>query len=388
MQTICHIVYECTPGRFAGGVQKVVYELAVAQVRRGDFVEIWTLGDLPDHSDSSGLRIRYFKGSRVWSSRAMWECLVAENNRFDIIHAHNTFLALNRYAADLARRFKSRVFFHAHGALDPQLLSGFSLKAVKKRLYVGLFEKRNYASAKGIIALTRSECEQITALGIKTPVFEVGNGITMQPPATTFAAAAFRLKHRIPVDRPVVLFVGRITHKKGLHYLIDAMPRVLECVPSVRLVICGGRGQDVEYVRQLDEQVSLLGLVDCVRWAGFVDEIEKRSAFASSSVFAHPSYSEGMALAILEAMAFGIPTVVTPGCYMDVAVASGALELTQQNAHRLADTLITLLSNQARARETSEKGRIYARDNHTWEAVASRLSKIYAGDSSCAPFNK
>ncbi len=202
----------------------------------------------------------------------------------------------------------------------------------------------------------------------------------LQPAAESLAAAAFRLKHRIPREGPVILFVGRITHKKGLHHLIDALPRVRERFPETLLVIGGDREQDVDYVRALDRQISALGLVDAIRWVGFLDEVGKRSAFVSCRLFAHPSYSEGMALAILEAMAAGLPTVVTPGCYMSAAVRAGALTESAQDAGSLAEAITALFADEAAAARLGAAGRAYVEKFHTWDAVATRLGRIYRED--------
>lgn len=130
---ICHVVYECFPGSYRGGVQKMVYELGLAQAAAGAQVEVWTIGNSQDVRLSPGLLIRYFVGNDRWfSSTALNDAL--DGAGFDAVHAHNTFLPLNRYAAAAFRRGQ-RVFFNSHGALDPLLLRPNSLKGLKKLIY-------------------------------------------------------------------------------------------------------------------------------------------------------------------------------------------------------------------------------------------------------------
>lgn len=363
----------------------MVVELALAQGRAGDEVEIWAVGEGPVTELGPRTSLRYFPGRIRWGSAALRRALQEEHRRFDLIHSHNTFLPLNVAVAQAARR-GSRVYYHAHGALDPQLLRGWGPKEVKKRLYVATLERRNYDAARAIFGLTEAECAQLQLVGAKAPIFEVGNGIVLQPAAESLAIAEFRLKHRIPHEGPVMLFVGRITHKKGLHHLVDALPQVRERFPETLLVIGGDREQDVEYVRALDQQISALGLVDAIRWVGFLDEVGKRSAFASCRLFAHPSYSEGMALAILEAMAAGLPTVVTPGCYMSAAVRARALTESAQDAGSLADAITALFADEAAAAQLGAAGRAYVEKFHTWDAVATRLGGIYREDPTVTAF--
>jgi glycosyltransferase involved in cell wall biosynthesis len=382
---ICHIVYECFPNVYAGGVQKMVIELARAQAERGDSVEIWTIGDLPGMGIRENLRLRYFPGRARWSSAALGTSLASERNRFDVIHGHNTFLPLNRLVAGAARR-GVRVFYHAHGALDPLLLTGLTMKSQKKRLYVNLVERRNYDASEGVCGLTEEECRQLTLMGTRAAIYEVSNGISLPNPLRPSDAIEFRLRHRIARGSPVVLFVGRIMEKKGIHLLLDAFPRVLERFPDAVVALCGDRNQDVDYVRLLDLQVERCGLQESVRWVGFLDEQGKQAAFAAATLFAHPSYSEGMALAILEAMSVGLPTVVTPGCYMERAVGAGALALASLEPDSIAARIVELIANRTLADGLGAAGARYIREHHTWPAVAERLARIYAGDASVTPF--
>lgn len=363
----------------------MVWEVATAQAARGDEVEIWTIGKKASLAYGPRLTIRYFPGRVRWSSADLRRTLAAEHSRFAVIHSHNTFLPLNLGVGALAR-MGARVFFHAHGALDPLLLSGLNIKALKKRLYVAALERRNYDSAQAVFGLTAIECAQLAAMGTRTTIFEVNNGIAIQPSARPVAGVGFRLRNRIKPDQPVVLFVGRITHKKGLHTLVDAMDAIRRQLSDAVLVICGGRDQDRAYVSALDAQIGRLKLEKHIRWAGFVNEEEKRSAFAACSVFAHPSYSEGMPMAVLEAMSFGVPTVVTPGCYMDRAVEAGALMLAQQSPASLTETITGLLGDRRLAGRLGARAKEYVGGHHSWQTIASRLADIYAGKPEPAPY--
>jgi glycosyltransferase involved in cell wall biosynthesis len=313
--------------------------------------------------------------------------LYAEWRRFDVVHAHNTFLPLNWLAATVAGR-GCRVFFHAHGALDPLLLSGWGRKSLKKRLYVALVERRNFNAARGVIGLTESECAQIVQTRTRAAIFELGNGISIRPGVRDSAAAAFRLRHHVPHGAPVFLFVGRITPKKGLHFLLEAMPAVLARHPDVVLVIGGNRSEESGYTRELDGAIRAAGFGERVRWVGFLDEAGKDEALAAAALFVHPSFSEGMAMAILEAMAAGVPTVVTPGCYMDAAVAAGALCETRQSPAEIAAALIALLDDPAGTKRLGRAGENYVREHHAWSTVAARLELIYRADPHVRPYRQ
>ena len=117
----------------------MVFELASAQRRAGADVEVWTVdaaraGKTEVHG---GLPIRYFSPDYALGyvrSLALTDAL-AKLPQDVVLHAHSTFHPLNHDVAVVARRHGLRHFFHPHGALDPVLFAGWSLKSLKKRLY-------------------------------------------------------------------------------------------------------------------------------------------------------------------------------------------------------------------------------------------------------------
>jgi glycosyltransferase involved in cell wall biosynthesis len=121
-----------------------------------------------------------------------------------------------------------------------------------------------------------------------------------------------------------------------------------------------------------------------VHWAGFLDERAKAAAYAAADAFVHASQSEGMALAILEAMSAGLPAVVTEGCYMGEAAAAGALVQCAQGPAALAEGLASVLADSATAARFGSAGRDYAARVHDWAAIARRSLEIYAGQGGAA----
>src|SRR5689334_14996511 len=124
---ILHIVYSCIPGNFRGGIPKIVYELSQAQVQLGHEVTIYTTEfnssvrvqvpfDAPIKSE--GIYIQYFPvtNPRWMQSPNMRRTLLDSAKQYDVIHSHNTFLALNRYVAEAHRDSGIPIFYHTHGA--------------------------------------------------------------------------------------------------------------------------------------------------------------------------------------------------------------------------------------------------------------------------------
>ncbi len=379
---IRHIVYECLPGAYAGGVQKMVFELASAQRRLGADVEVWTV-DAPRAGRTEihgGLPIRYFRPDYAFGYVRSAELIAALDGltAATVLHAHSTFHPLNHDVALAARRLGLRHFFHPHGALDPVLFAGWSTKAVKKRLYHRFIGRPDLNRATGVFALTPLEADQLAALGVNAPTIVLPNGITPIAPAKPEVVAAFRAAHGIEASARVLLFVGRIMPKKRLEDILGAFARLRADYPGLVLAIAGNVAQDPAYHARLVSVAAGLGCADGLRWLGFLDEAAKPAAFASAECFVHASESEGMALAILEAMSAGLPVVATRGCYMRQAAEAGALLECAQGPEAVAAALRTILADPAVASRLRHAARAHAAREHDWNHLARKMADAYA----------
>lgn len=106
---------------------------------------------------------------------------------------------------------------------------------------------------------------------------------------------------------PTLLFLGHLLPDKGVYELVEAFARVARSVPELRLVL-GGVGHGA----QLRELAVKLGVQERVELPGWLGPEKKSAAFANSSIFLLPSYHEGMPMALLEAMSWGLPVIATP----------------------------------------------------------------------------
>jgi glycosyltransferase involved in cell wall biosynthesis len=179
----------------------------------------------------------------------------------------------------------------------------------------------------------------------------------------------------VPATAKVLLFVGRINPKKRLEDIIAAFAELAPREPDLHLILAGQA--DAAYSRVLRAMVDRTGLSARVRWVGFLDETAKPAAYAAADCFVHASVSEGMALAILEAMAQGLPVVATEGCYMRAAAERGALRECAQGGAALAAALAPVLADPAGARALGAAGRRHIREEHDWDRLARRYLRIY-----------
>ncbi len=361
----------------------MVFELASAQRRLGADVEIWTPDAIRAGSTEifDGLPIRYFYPdpflgfARSFRLRREIDKLPVDA----ILHAHNTYTPLNAQVGRAAHERGLKIFFNPHGALDPALFSGWDFKSVKKRLYIRCFTRPKLNRATGVFALTALEQTQLTSLGITSPIHVVPNGILPVVVASPEVGLALRGRHGLnPTDR-VSLFVGRITTKKRIEDIIGAVAGL-----GAHLFIAGNFDAEPGYTATLKAEAKAAGCAQRVHWLGFMDEEAKAAAYAAADCFVHASESEGMALAILEAMSAGLPVVATQGCYMEEAAQAGALVECAAGPKALTEALRPLLMDLDLAKQQGQRGQVYASTVHDWANIARRSLQIYADEGGLA----
>lgn len=377
---IVHVVYECEPGEFKGGVQKVTLELASAQKKIGMDVEIWTLSK--DENKKSiiynDVPVKYFKPEvlfGVYNSVELIKSLENEKINISIIHSHNTYHPLNLQIGKFCRLNKIPVFYHPHGALDSSLFNGYSFQALKKKLYIKFFEAKNLKGANGVFALTENEKQQLLELGVDKNVYVLPNGIHKSQ--NVERCSYLHQRYNLSEGDRIFLFVGRVVHKKGLHIFLEAFAKLVEQMPYCYFFIAGDPQQNPNYSCQLKEKITEFGIDKNIKWLGFLSETKKPDVFNSADVFIHSSYSEGMAMAVLEAMSYGLPCIVTEGCYMSNAAKSGALIECKQNSKALFKAALDLISDDERLQLLRIKTIDYVRQNHNWLRIAEQTKSYY-----------
>lgn len=385
--TILHIVYSLIPGEFKGGIAKAVYELAVAQAEVGCRVQIWTTNingskkfeQLTDtvKQVNENLLIKYFEGKRglSFTSSQMLKALL-ETSEFDVVHSHNTFLPFNRYAYLYKKKHGKKLFYHPHGALDPIVVNKGFLKSIKKNFYINFFEKKHLNAANAIFGLTQSEVEQVSTLTNNKKIFLLPNGISLNNAGYQPEKPAASVLSTVEKDTVYLGFIGRINAKKNIHLIISALALLLPEF-KIKLLIGGEPNQFPAYKQELDQLIQKHNLEDKVSWLGFVNESVKSNIYKIIDIFVHPSESEGMAMAILEAMAAGVPTIVSDKCYMELAVKENALMECKTDAQSIADTIKEALRAKSSLHEIGANGKQYVQKHHDWHQIARNSIQVY-----------
>ena len=314
---ILHVVPSYIPAWRYGGPIRSVHGLAKAQARAGDQVEVFTTdADGPRRLDVStdrpveidGVLVNYFRRDfprRLYRSRAMGEALRRRVEEFDIAHLHSVFLWPTRVAARIAAAALVPYFVSPRGMLVESLI--VRRGRVRKRLWIRLVERKSLSESAGIVLQSELERQELERLGLQlAPTCVAPNGLDLEEIVIERAQPVPLEVTQLIDGDPYVVFLGRLTWKKGIDRLIAAM----RDVPEARLIVAGN---DEEELRpSLERLARSSGTADRVHFLGEVRGAAKWALLEGAAVFCLPSISENFGIAALEALAAGTPVVVSP----------------------------------------------------------------------------
>jgi len=378
---ILHVVPTYWPAVRYGGPIFAVHSLCQALVAKGHQVQVFTTNiDGPESSpvpigtpvSLDGVAVRYFSSPlfrRLFWAPALGRALKHEIDTFDVVHLHSAFLWPIWAAARTAREVGTPYVFAPRGMLIKDLIARRSRLA--KSIWIHLIEQANVEHAAALHLTSQLEADEISRFGWQLPPLAViPNGIDGPLACTGEIAADVRA---IAAERPLVLFLGRLSWKKGLDRLLSAFAQSR----AGTLAIVGP--DDEGLAPQIARDAARLGVADRVRiLPRTVVGREKEHLFAAAQVFVLPSYSENFGNTVLEAMRRGVPVVVTPEVgAAEVVRASGGGIVCGGDPTPLGAAIWRLISDQDLARSLGEAGKHHVIQHYTWSGVAARMQDLY-----------
>ena len=377
-----HVVPTYLPAVRYGGPIYSVHELCRALAARGHDVHVFTTDvdgsgcsavPLGSPVDRDGVQITYFPSTRlrrIYWSPPMGKALCGAIPEFDVLHLHSVFLWPTSAAAAGARRHRRPYVLAPRGMLVRDLIRRKS--RLVKSAWLSLFEKRNLLKAGLIHATSTVEVEDLNHFGWRLPtVAVVPNGVD----PTRLEAAEDAIDETVmkAVREPgYILFLGRISWKKGLDRLMRAVSRV----DNVKLVISGP--DDENYMDVLRRLGSELGVSSRVVYTGAVAGATKCWLLKSARFLSLPSYSENFGNVVAEAMGVGCPVVVTPevGISRDVESFDAGI-VVPGDPEALAAQFKRLLADPPLCLRMGENGRRLVEARYTWSAIAQEMERWY-----------
>ncbi len=332
-------------------------------------------GTDPVHTFDSRIIMKGFPAVvlRKWGySPALRKYLQREINRFDIVHVHSLWLYPNIAVMQAAQRRGVPYIIRPAGSLEPWAL-GFA--AWKKRLYFGLIEQHIINGASRIHAASEQEAENIRKLGFLTKIMTVPNGIDIQAFQVTSPQQNLRKNFEIPENAFVLLFFGRIHPVKNLEFLISVTRQlIVRNGESVMLVIAGPNQH--AYAQKISAQIQQAGIESQCRFLGEILADQKHAVYMIGDIFLLPSFSENFAVAVTEALASGLPVIVskhTP--WAEVATYQSGYWLPLEE-FLFVEKIESLIQDQALRQEMSNHAKLHAAQ-YNWQFITRKVITCY-----------
>jgi glycosyltransferase involved in cell wall biosynthesis len=315
---------------------------------------------IPTHLPTVNFRMPGLNGW-VWLRFFFQLCWVIYRQRVDLIHV-NSYIPGNYARLAAALMQVPMVIDHWHG---------FTRFNRKRRLIcraLARFTDLSLAVSQGVKDYLLKE------IGLDPgKIRVVPNGVDIAAIDAARPGAEVRRELGLPDTLPVIGLVGRMDHwGKGHKELFTAMAQLQERYPCHALIVGGGRREDE--VKQMAEN---LGIAGQVHFLG-----SRRDVFdllQAMDIFVLPSYSEGLSLALLEAMAAGLPVIATAvGGNPEVVTDSiTGLLIPPRNANALAEAMERLLANPAEAKDLGGNARRHVEANYSLEGLGREINEIY-----------
>ena len=300
--------------------------------------------------------------------------LRAHVKEFDVVHIHAVFSFASLAAGHAAAAGGVPYIVRPLGVLNRWGME--NRRRLVKALSFRFFDLPMLRKAAAMHYTSHMEMADAARFGLKNLQRVIPIGMDLTPFDILPAREVFSARFPETAATRNLLFLSRIDEKKGIDLIIAAFARIAPHRPDVRLVICGGG--DPALVEKLQAQATSLGIAARITWAGQVTGDLRLAAFSAAEFFVLPSHSENFGIALLEAMAAGLPCLSTDQVALAAdAARDKAVLLTPREPAAIASKLEELLDSPEQRRLLGQSARILSRCDYSLPAMGKALHGLY-----------
>ncbi|MBD2387484.1 glycosyltransferase [Cylindrospermum sp. FACHB-282] len=288
-------------------------------------------------------------------------------NQPDIIVFHSTYILEHILLAYEAVQRKIPYIITPHGGMTE---GAQQQKHLKKKVGNFLFFNWMVENAAALHCLTEEEAFDVKKIWNR-PVFVVGNGVDL-PPRQVLAKPGSKAELKF-------VFLGRLDiHHKGLDLLVEACSMIQQKLrlSKVQVLLYGSdiKGSKVK----LQEMINNYQIQDLIHLKDPVWQEKKQEVFQSTDLFIHTSRFEGHPMAVLEALSYGIPCLLTPGTNMAKEVqAAGAGWKVEPNPAAIAEGISSVLAARSELPLRGQAARNLVEKKYSWSHIGMRSLREY-----------
>lgn len=372
---VLHVVPSLLPE--SGGPSRIVPALCRALAATGTQVTLFSthlpgrgLTIDPAQEPYEVLLFRAADGS-LTGARQIYEAIKQRSRDFDLIHITSLWNFPVTGAAAAARKAKIPYIIAPMGMLSDVCLrqSNYSLK----RAYSWIYDQRTVEGAARLHLANPDELRTLQRDWFRYPTHFFARNVTNvgRVPAQK---GTFRKKFPELTNRRMILFMGRLSAIKGLDLQLQAVELLVNKYPDLLWVLIGP--DDGEW-RRLQALINKAGLDAHVKWIGPLMGEERFSALADANVLVQTSFYECQSMTVNEALAVGVPLVVTDSVNYGEVQSTGAGYVVKRNPEELAQAIDSILESPDGGAAMRDAGRRFAAKELSWPTIARVVSTAY-----------
>ncbi|OQX91540.1 MAG: hypothetical protein B6D58_07575 [candidate division Zixibacteria bacterium 4484_95] len=353
-----------------GGAERVVYDL-VNNLNPDEFdLTVAIVGErgLATYFDRTNAKIYYLPGSRHISLKILMSLIgIIKSNNIDITHSH--LVRMNTYNWFASRWCRVPNVGSIHGIMQDEV-------SFRARLYSRWAAK---FSTRIVTVSEKLRLNYIDTYGVNpAKVITIYNGFDVsrveKNPDPQIIKEFYSRYNCSPCD-PIIVAIGHIREVKGYAYLIKAVFKVKVVFPNIHLFIAGDDAAKEKL--GLVEEIEKMNLHSNITFLGFYKEIT--TLFEIADIYVSSSLHEGFSLTTVEAMAYGLPVVVTDCGGPAEIVENGKCGLITPKAdsEELARSIIKLLCDKRLREQYGENGKKRAYSNFSMNNFIEKHENLY-----------
>ena len=291
---------------------------------------------------------------------------------FDIYVLHGSYTYATYAAGRFCHNMGIPYIFIPHGSLDPAVRVKHSSR---NRLIDFLYHDRVIRNASAwhfTSEQERTSCER----PIWRSSFVEPLGVDVERIPKAGPTGHFRERYEIPEDAILLLFLSRITRKKGIDILLQAFRRLASGPANVFLALCGPVDEDMRGL--IDSALHDQDIGSRLAATGLLLGEDKDAAFFDSDYFVLPTYSENFGIVAFEALAYGVPLITTTGMNLHAELSrSGRVKIVEPNADALYRGLLEVVNRTWEPSLTTDEARVWLESKFSWRVRAGSLAQRY-----------
>ena len=388
---VCFVTPEYFP--ISGGTGAYVYYLSHSLQKLGHNVHVVARHSEDAEDVVDGIKVHYIKGTgnaltRYWRFARSASKKIEELNKqigLDIIHANLPLVPSFAIPKESAKALICAVHSTWKGEAivtrqsNPKELNPNEKMMLKFNRVLRRYETQLMNQSDALIAVSRYTVGELTELyGIEEEkIHVIYNGVDINKFKPRPDKAKLRREFGLEENKKIVLFVGRLYHRKGLEILLHSIPPVLQEFGDVKFAISGiGFKKKEQSLRDLAKE---LDIEDTVTFLGYVPDEKLPELYSASDIFVLPAIYENFPFAILEAQATGLPVISTKvgGIPEFLVDKENGFLIVPGDPKQLTQRVLTLLQDPKLAEEMGNRGRKLIEEKFAWRIITGQVIDLY-----------